>query len=104
MRFFFAFLMVLLLFFSCSDKNENKVDVSMINVDFSVKRYDVDFYNATKETLPKVKEKYPYLFPEVFLIVCLSLKLMINKNKNYLLKLRKFIMIFHRRKSIDITF
>ena len=66
MRFFFAFLMVLLLFFSCSDKNENKVDVSMINVNFSVERYDVDFYNATKETLPKVKEKYPYLFPEVF--------------------------------------
>ena len=66
MRFFFAFLMVLLLFFSCSDKNENKVDVSMINVNFFVERYDVDFYNATKETLPKVKEKYPYLFPEVF--------------------------------------
>ena len=66
MRFFFAFLMVLLLFFSCSDKNEKKVDVSMIDVNFSVERYDIDFYSAKKETLPKVKEKYPYLFPEAF--------------------------------------
>ena len=66
MRFLFAFLMVLFLFFSCSDKNENRIDVSEINVDFSIKRYEVDFYNAKKETLPKVKEKYPYLFPKEF--------------------------------------
>lgn len=66
MRFFFAVLMVLCLFFSCSDKKQDKIDVSNINVDFSVKRYDVDFYNATKETLPKIKQKYPYLFPAAF--------------------------------------
>ena len=66
MRFIFTVLMVLGLFFCCSDKNDTAIDVSKINVDFSVKRYDVDFYNATKETLPKVKEKYPYLFPEAF--------------------------------------
>ena len=66
MRFLFTILMVLCLFFSCSNKNQNKIDLSTINVDFSVKRYDVDFYNATKETLPEVKEKYPYLFPQEF--------------------------------------
>lgn len=66
MRFSFTVLIVLCVFFSCSDKNQSKIDVSKINVDFSIKRYDVDFYNATKQTLPTVKLKYPYLFPEVF--------------------------------------
>jgi gliding motility-associated lipoprotein GldB len=66
MRFLFAFLIVLSLFFSCSDKNKSKIDVSKINIDFSIKRYDIDFYSASKETLPNVKEKYPYLFPKEF--------------------------------------
>jgi gliding motility-associated lipoprotein GldB len=66
MRFFFGVLIVLWCFFSCSDKKQEEVDVSKITVDFSVKRYDVDFYNATKTSLPKVKEKYPYLFPKEF--------------------------------------
>ncbi len=66
MRFLFGGLIVLCCFFSCSNKNENEIDVSKINVDFSIKRYDIDFYTATQETLPKVKEKYPYLFPLEF--------------------------------------
>ena len=66
MRFYFTVLMVLCLFFSCSDKNKTKIDVSNINVEFSIKRYDVDFYNSSKETLPNVKKKYPYLFPDSF--------------------------------------
>ncbi|PQJ80491.1 gliding motility lipoprotein GldB [Polaribacter porphyrae] len=66
MRFFFSVLIVLSLFFSCSNKNEHQINVSNVSADFSVKRYDVDFYNANKQTLPKVKEKYPYLFPEEF--------------------------------------
>ena len=63
MRFFFIGLMVLCLFFSCSDKNEIKIDASEIKVDFSINRYDVDFYNANVKTLPNIKKKYPYLFP-----------------------------------------
>jgi gliding motility-associated lipoprotein GldB len=66
MRFLSAFFIVLNLFFSCSNKNDSKIDVSKVNVDFVVKRYDIDLYTATKETLPKVKEKYPYLFPKEF--------------------------------------
>ncbi len=66
MRFFFIGLMVLCLFFSCSDKNEIKIDASEIKVDFSINRYDVDFYNANVKTLPNIKKKYPYLFPNEF--------------------------------------
>jgi gliding motility-associated lipoprotein GldB len=58
--------MVLCLFFSCSDKNLKQIDVSKINVDFKVKRYDVDFYTSTPESLPKLKQNYPYLFPQQF--------------------------------------
>jgi gliding motility-associated lipoprotein GldB len=66
MRFPFAVFIVFCLLFSCSDKNKPKIDVSKINVNFSINRYDVDFYNANKLTLPTVKLKYPYFFPEVF--------------------------------------
>ncbi|WP_299050029.1 gliding motility lipoprotein GldB [uncultured Polaribacter sp.] len=66
MRFFLRVLIVLPLFFSCSDKKKTQIDVSNINVDFSVKRFDVDFYNANKFSLKGVKEKYPFLFPPSF--------------------------------------
>lgn len=66
MRFYFMNLMVLCVFFSCSDKKNNEIDVSAINVDFLIKRYEVDFYNTTEKKLPELKKKYPYLFPESF--------------------------------------
>ena len=59
-------LMVLCVFFSCSDKKNTQIDVSTVNIDFTVKRYEVDFYNTTVNTLPDLKNKYPYLFPKSF--------------------------------------
>lgn len=64
MRFFLGVLLILLGFLSCTDKNKVVVDTSAISVDFTVKRHEVDFYTANKQKLPKVKNKYPYLFPE----------------------------------------
>ncbi|WP_159946603.1 gliding motility lipoprotein GldB [Polaribacter septentrionalilitoris] len=66
MRFFFTVIIVLCLFFSCSDKKLDHINVSDITIDYSIKRYDLDFYSANKKTLPKVKAKYPYLFPKQF--------------------------------------
>ena len=66
MRFYFIVLIILCLFFSCSDKKKSKIDISNINIDFSLKRYDIDFYKAKEESLSKVKQKYPYLFPKEF--------------------------------------
>lgn len=66
MRLFFSVLIVLCLFFSCSDKNKTQIDVSTVKVDFLVKRHEIDFYNANEKTLKKVKEKYPFLFPASF--------------------------------------
>lgn len=66
MRFFFRVLIVLGLIFSCSDKKNNQIDVSNINIDFSLERFEIDFYNTNEEKLPDVKKKYPYLFPKSF--------------------------------------
>ena len=66
MRFTWPFLMILCVFFSCNTSKKSNIDVSKISIDYQIKRFDVDFYSATKETLPKVKATYPYLFPEAF--------------------------------------
>jgi gliding motility-associated lipoprotein GldB len=54
------------MFFSCTDKKKHQIDVSAINADFSIKRFEVDFYNANIEKLPNLKLKYPFLFPKSF--------------------------------------
>lgn len=66
MRFAGIIFVVLMIFFSCSKKKQPTIDVSKTTVDFYVKRFEVDFYNANHENLPKVKVKYPYLFPTAF--------------------------------------
>ena len=60
MRFFIVVFFILFSFFSCKSDAKLTVDVSTIEVDFSVKRYEVDFYNTMKEDLPGLKNKYPY--------------------------------------------
>ena len=66
MRFFIGVFFILLSFISCKTDDVKKIDVSNIDARFNVKRYEVDFYNATKEKLPKLKKDYPYLFPKEF--------------------------------------
>ncbi|QTD38718.1 gliding motility lipoprotein GldB [Polaribacter batillariae] len=64
MRFYQFVLMVLLSFFSCKKEVRKKVDVSNVKIDFSVERFDEDFYTSDKKNLFKLKEKYPYFFPK----------------------------------------
>ena len=66
MRFFIVVFFILFSFFSCKSDGKPTVDVSTIEVDFSVKRYEVDFYNTMKEDLLGLKNKYPYFFPKAF--------------------------------------
>ena len=58
--------MVLFIIFSCKNDSDTKVDVSNIKVDYKIKRYEVDFYNANKNSLKKIKKEYPFLFPKSF--------------------------------------
>ena len=64
MRFFLTFLMVSLTFFSCKEEPRSAVDISKITIDFSIERFDIDFYNTKPENLIETKNKYPFLFPK----------------------------------------
>ena len=59
------FLIFSLLFWvtSCKEEVATKTNVSHINLKIDMARFDQDFHHATSESLHKIKNKYPYLFP-----------------------------------------
>lgn len=56
------------LLFIISCENDNKVEkaIAEINTDVSVERFDQFFGNAKAGDLPKLKQAYPFLFPEKY--------------------------------------
>lgn len=48
---------------SCNKSKIAAVDASKVDVKLQVERFEQKFYNATPETLPLLKNEYPYLFP-----------------------------------------
>ena len=58
-------ILLLLTLASCGDRNENLVDVSNISINFSIDRFDIDFYSSTNETLGLTQEKYPFFFSKI---------------------------------------
>ena len=63
MRKIISFLLLMVMVVSCKKENKLQVDVSNINVDLKLARFDIDFYNSTPQTLSKTKEIYPMFFP-----------------------------------------
>jgi gliding motility-associated lipoprotein GldB len=63
MRFYLLILAVLFSFYSCNTEQIHNIDISNIEVDFEVKRFDVDFYTSEAQSLQDLKIKYPYFFP-----------------------------------------
>ncbi len=60
-KYFFIFSLFTILF-SCNNKQENQIDLSAIKVNFSIDRFDVDFYTTKADSLFKTKAKYPFFF------------------------------------------
>ena len=85
MRFFILVFLILFSFLSCKHSDTEIVDTSTIEVDFSTHRYEVDFYNTTKENLPDLKNKYPYFFPKAF-TDSLAISKINNKDEQELFK------------------
>ena len=54
--------LLLSLIVSCKNE-ETKIDVSHINVEIDLARFDQDFQKVDANTFGDVKNKYPYLFP-----------------------------------------
>jgi len=65
MRKILPFLLLLAFIISCDKESKKRIDVSHINIDFTLKRFDIDFYNTTEKTLEISKKKYPLLFPKM---------------------------------------
>lgn len=53
------------LFFSCNKDNKSIIDVSNIEADADIKRFEQGFYNE-EVALQDLKQEYPYLFPTKF--------------------------------------
>lgn len=64
MRHTFLFFLLSIFLFSCDSEPKNVVDVSGIEIDFSVNRFDIDFYQSKGENLDQLKLDYPNLFPK----------------------------------------
>ena len=62
----FRILTLLLIFFilACSKEEKSVVDVSNIQTETIVKRFDQEFYTISPENLDNLKAEFPYLFPE----------------------------------------
>lgn len=48
--------------FSCEDDNKIEEEISKINVNLDVERFDLAFSNTSKEDFQKLKEAYPFMF------------------------------------------
>ncbi len=56
-------LVIISLVFSCTTKNKLDVDVSDINVEVNIKRFEQVFYSATAKDLPRIKKEFRSVFP-----------------------------------------
>jgi len=59
----FIVLLISFVFFGCNDTNKVEEEIAKIPIEFNVSRFDREFSTAKPVDLPKLKEKYPYLFP-----------------------------------------
>lgn len=61
---YFGLILLLLTSVACSKEKNSEVDVSGIEVNTEVVRFEQEFYDASPEELPALKASYAYLFPD----------------------------------------
>ncbi|PWL37835.1 gliding motility lipoprotein GldB [Flagellimonas aquimarina] len=61
-----AVFLTILFLNGCKQPDKTAEEVSKIQIDLDVIRFDREFASASAETIPTLKSKYPYLFPEQF--------------------------------------
>lgn len=62
----FAFFLMILVLGACSSDRKKQKEIAAIPVNVDVIRFDKVFANSTPDDLPRLKEEFPYLFPEQF--------------------------------------
>lgn len=58
--------LVILLLLACDRQSETEKQIEKVPVDLEISRFDQEFAAATPQDLPKLKNKYPFLFPEQY--------------------------------------
>lgn len=61
-----SILLIVLMLTGCRKTDKTAEQISKIPIDLSIYRFDREFATATPESIPNLKLKYPYLFPEQF--------------------------------------
>ncbi|MBT8317364.1 MAG: gliding motility lipoprotein GldB [Lutibacter sp.] len=64
MKKFVLLTIILLAAVSCNNQTKKKVDVSKIDMNVIIDRFEQKFYTTNAQKLPELKNEYPYLFPE----------------------------------------
>ncbi|MDT0559049.1 gliding motility lipoprotein GldB [Ichthyenterobacterium sp. W332] len=64
MKNFYLLLVVLIAFFSCEKDAKINSEITKIDVDFSIERFETAFSNANPNDLTKLKTAFPFLFPK----------------------------------------
>ncbi len=62
----FMVFLVLSVLYACNENDKIEEDISKIEVDLTVSRFDLSFAEASPQDLPKLKTEYPYLFPQQY--------------------------------------
>ncbi len=62
----FIVFLVLTVLYACNENDKIEEEISTINVDLNVARFDKQFAEAKAEDLPGLKQQYPYLFPQQY--------------------------------------
>ncbi|MCL6268081.1 gliding motility lipoprotein GldB [Flagellimonas myxillae] len=57
---------LLFLVIGCDNRDKKADEISKIPLELSVSRFDRDFADASPADLPRLKKRYPYLFPSQF--------------------------------------
>jgi len=63
---FIAVLVILFSFYSCKNETGVSEDISKIQLNLTVLRFDREFAEANPGDIPKLKQKFPYLFPKQY--------------------------------------
>ena len=52
--------------FSCEKEDKIEAEISKISIDFTIERFDKAFAEVTSNTLPQLKQAYPFLFAKSY--------------------------------------
>ena len=67
MRFIYSLFLLLLVLFSCIENKKNDINVSDVQINLNIDRFEQEFYNSNEKNLSSLRLKYPFLFPDGFI-------------------------------------